>query len=176
MKENKVVAERTNPVVLAGPIPLEDKSVGYNKIYWICGVIGVIFGAGGGLPGMVVGCLLFCLFGKAVKHSLMVTPVKHLSDVEYKLFSPVGLDEVLVQLVSHNTNNFKINHLKDSIVVTNKFAQYTILVDNDNLTFKVEVSFTTLGSFTNRRLYTKLYKRAIQDVGPIAFAVQTASK
>lgn len=176
MKENNVVTERTKPVVLAGPIPLEDKSVAYNKIYWVTGFIGIIFGAGGGLPGMVLGCLLFYLFGKAIKQMVMANPVGNLSKVEYQLFSPIAVDEMLVALVASNTKNFKISNLKDKIVVVNKFAEYTIIPDSDNLTFRIEVNFTTLGSLTNRRLYNKLYQRAIQDIGPIAFAIQTASK
>lgn len=176
MKQNNSVTEHTNPVVLAGPIPLEDKSKGYNKVYWVCGIAGALFGIGGGLPGAVLGCLFFCFFGRAIKNMLMSSPVNALSLVEYQLFSPVSTEDILVKLVANNTNNFKINHLKDKVVVTNKFAEYTIVVDNDNLTFRVETSFTTVGSLTNRRLYNKLYQRAIQDIGPIAYAVQLASK
>lgn len=176
MKKNELVKEHTNPVVLAGPIPLEDKSKGYNKIYWVCGIAGALFGMGGGLPGAIVGCLLFCLFGRVIKNTVMSSPVNALSLTEYQLFSPVSIEDILVKLVANNTNDFKITHLKDKIVISKKFAEYKIVVDNDNLTFRVEVGFTKLGAFTNRRLYAKLYKRAIQDIGPIAYAVQLASK
>lgn len=175
MKQNLVKKEHTKPVVLAGPIPLEDISRKYNKIYWVCGIGGALFGMGGGALGMVVGCLFFCLLGKAVKNILMAGPVRRLSLTEYKLFKPITVEDALIELVQ-TEDSFLINHLGDSIEIVNKFAEYRIIINNDNLTFRVIVNFTTLGLLFNKRLYAKLYKRAIQDIGPIAYAVQLASK
>lgn len=162
-------------MIMTSPVPFEDESVKYRKIYWISGAIIFLISGLNIFAAIIFGWVI----GFLVRNFGLCAKLAKVCKQEY--FIKEGVTKNII--LNKSTENlmkrgFKVSDTSNYLVVTSneyKNIEYKIFINEDTSTFKIDTFYNIKGRILNKRLYYKLYKSAVANNGIIAYTIQNGN-